>query len=113
MNRIVFAGVLWIAAAAFSIGMTITFRTDTVQWIVTIAIGAVAAVVGLWLMRRPGASVVSASNVLAVGWTVLYGVLAVQQSDELAAWTTDVAHIAIGGAAGLAAYRAAARKYPA
>jgi hypothetical protein len=44
-----------------------------------------------------------------VSWTVLYAVLTVQQSDELAAWTTDVALIAIGAAAGLATYRAAAR----
>ena len=51
------------------------------------------------------------SNVVALGWTLLYGVLAVRQSDELAAWTTDVALIAIGAAAGLAAYRAAAKNY--
>jgi hypothetical protein len=111
MNRFAFAGVIWSAAAAFAIGMTITFRTDTLQWIVTIAIGAVAAVVGLWLIARPSAPVVSASNVVAVGWTLLYGVLAVQQSDELAAWTTDVALLAMGAAAGLAAYRAAANNY--
>ena len=44
-----------------------------------------------------------------IAWTVLYVVLTVQQADELAAWTMDVALIAIGGAAGLVAYRAAAR----
>jgi hypothetical protein len=52
---------------------------------------------------------VSASNVVAVVWIVLYAVLTVQQADELAAWTTDVLLIAIGAAAGLAAYRAAAK----
>lgn len=108
MNRLAVAGVLWIAAAAFAIAMTITFRTDALQWLATIPVGAVAAVVGLWLIRRPSAQVVSASNLVAVGWAVLYGVLAVQQSDEVAAWTIDVALIAIGVAAGLAAYRAVA-----
>jgi hypothetical protein len=111
MNRFAIAGVIWIAAAAFAIAMTITFRTDALQWVVTIAIGAVAAVVGLWLIARPSMPVVSGSNVLASGWTLLYGVLALQQSDELAAWTTDVALMAIGVAAGVAAYRAAAKNH--
>jgi hypothetical protein len=111
MNRFANAGVIWIAAAAFAIAMTIIFRIDALQWVVTIAVGAVAAVVGLWLIARPSMPVVSASNVVALGWTLLYGVLAVRQSDELAAWTTDVALIAIGAAAGLAAYRAAAKNY--
>jgi hypothetical protein len=110
MNRFALAGVIWIAAAAFAIAITITFRTDTLQWLVTIGLGAIAAVLGLWLMARPMALVVSAANVVAVAWTVLYGVLAVQQSDEPAAWTTNVALLAIGTAAGWATYRAAAKR---
>lgn len=109
MNKLAIAGAIWIAAAALGFAMTITFRTDTLQWFVTIPASAVAAVVGLWLIARPSMPVVSGSNVVASGWTLLYGVLALQQSDELAAWTTDVALIAIGVAAGLAAYRAAAK----
>ncbi len=103
------AGVTWIAAAAFAIAMTIAFRTDSVQVVVTIVIGVVAAALGLWLMARPSAPAVSASNVAAVAWTVLYGALALQQFGELAAWTTDVALIAIGVAAGIAAHRATKR----
>jgi uncharacterized membrane protein YeaQ/YmgE (transglycosylase-associated protein family) len=110
MTRRGIAGALWLAAAGFAIAMTLTFRTDPVQWVVTIAIGVVAAAVGLWLIARPSALVVSASNLVAVVWTVLYAVLAVQQSDELAAWTTDVFLIAIGAAAGVIAYRAAGRE---
>ena len=110
MNRLGIAGALWLVAAAFSIAMTLIFRTDPVQWVITIAVGAVAAVLGLWLIARPNAMVLSASNGVAVAWTVLYAVLAVQQSGELAAWTTDVALIAIGAAAGLVAYRAAAKR---
>jgi hypothetical protein len=109
MNRLGIAGVLWLLAAGFAIGMTIIFRVDPVQWIVTIAVAVVAAILGLWLIARPRDLVVSASNVVAVVWTVLYAVLTVQQSDELGAWTTDVFLIAIGAAAGVAAYRAAAR----
>ena len=109
MNRFGLAGVLWLVAAGSAIAVTLTFRTDPVQWVVTIAIGAVAAVLGLWLMARPSAPVVSASNAVSVVWIVVYGVLTALQSDELAAWTTDVALMAIGGVAGLAAYRAAAK----
>jgi hypothetical protein len=109
MNRLGIPGALWLVAAGFAIAMTLIFRTDPVQWVVTTAVGVVAAVVGLWLIARPSALVVSASNVVTVVWTVLYAVLTVQQSDELAAWTTDVFLIAIGAAAGVAAYRAAAR----
>jgi predicted membrane channel-forming protein YqfA (hemolysin III family) len=109
MNRLGTAGVLWLVAAGFAIAMTLIFRTDPVQWVVTIAIGVVAAGVGLWLIARPSAMVVSASNVVAVVWTVLYAVLTVQQSHELAAWTTDVFLVAIGAAAGVVAYRSAAK----
>jgi hypothetical protein len=109
MNRFGIAGALWLVAAAFAVAMTLIFRTDPAQWVITMAVGAVAAVLGLWLLARPSALVVSASNGVALAWTVLYAVLTVQQSDELAAWTTDVALIAIGAAAGFATYRAAAR----
>lgn len=109
MNRLGIAGVLWLVAAGFAIAMTLIFRTDPVQWVVTTAVGVVAAVVGLLLIARPSAPVVSASNVVAVVWIVLYAVLTVQQSDEVAAWTTDIALVAIGVAAGLVAYRGAPR----
>jgi hypothetical protein len=107
MNRLGIAGAVWLVAAGFAIAVTLIFRTDPLQWVVTTAVGVVAAVVGIWLIARPSALVVSASNVVAVVWTVLYAVLTVQQSGEPAAWTTDVALIAVGAAAGLLAYRAA------
>ena len=109
MNRLGTAGGLWLVAAGLAIAVTLSFRVDPVQWVVTMAVGVAAAVLGLWLIARPHALVVSASNVVAVVWTVLYAVLTVRQSDELVAWTTDVFLIAIGAAAGVAAYRAAAR----
>ncbi|MBF8291046.1 MAG: hypothetical protein HW391_2014 [Chloroflexi bacterium] len=109
MNRLGIAGALWLVAAGFAIATTLIFRVDPVQWVVTMAVGMVAAAVGLWLIARPSSLVVSASNVAAVVWIVLYAVLTVQQADELAAWTTDVILFAIGAAAGVTAYRAAAR----
>jgi hypothetical protein len=102
------AGVVWLAAAGFAIAVTLIFRIDPVGWFVTMAVGVIAAVLGLWLFARPSSLAVSASNVVTVGWIVLYAVLTLQQSDELAAWITDVALIAIGAAAGFATYRAAA-----
>ena len=109
MNRFGIAGVLWLAAAGFAIAVTLIFRIDPVGWVVTMAAGVVAAVLGLWLIARPSALVASASNAVAVVWTVLYVVLTVQQADDLAALTTDVFLIAVGAAAGVVAYRAAAR----
>ena len=108
MRTLGIAGAAWLVAAGFAIAITIIFRVDPVQWVVTLTIGVVAAVVGVLLIVRPSALVVAASNVVAVVWIVLYAVLTVQQSDELAAWTTDVALIAVGAVAGLAAYRAGA-----
>jgi hypothetical protein len=109
MNRLGIAGAVWLVAAGFAIAVTLIFRTDPLQWVVTTALGVAGAVVGIGLISRPRALVVSASNVVAVVWTVLYAVLTVQQSDELAAWTTDVALIAIGVAAGLVTYRSAGK----
>jgi hypothetical protein len=109
VKRLGAAGILWLVAAGFAIAMTLIFRTDLFQWVVTMAVGVVAAVLAVWLIVRPSALVVSASNVGAVAWTILYAILAVQQSDDLPAWTTDVFLVAIAAAAGVAAYRAKAR----
>jgi len=109
MNRLGTAGVLWLVAAGFAVAITLIFRVDPVQWVLTMAMSAVAAVLGLWLVARPSALAVSASNVVAVVWTVLYAALTAQQSADLAALTTDVALIAIGAAAGIAAYRGAVK----
>lgn len=103
------AGVLWLVAAAFAVAITLSFRTDPVEWVVTMAVGVMVAILGLWLVARSSALAVSASNVVSVVWTVLYAVLTLQQFGDLAAWTTDVVLIAIGAAAGVVAYRATAR----
>ena len=109
MNRMRLAGSLWLLAAGFAVAMTVIFRTDPAQWLVTIAVGVFAVVLGFGLISRPSSRVLSASAVLTVVWTVLYVVLMVQQSDEVAAWTTDIALVAIGLAAGLVTHHGAAR----
>ena len=101
------AGAMWLAAAGFAIAITLIFRVDPAQWVFTMAVGVVAAVLGLWMLSRPGARVAIASKVVAVVWVVLYAVLAVQQSDDVAALTTDIALTAIGAAAGITTNRAA------
>ena len=75
MNRLGIAGALWLVAAGSAIAMTIIFRTDPAQIVVTTAVGVVAAILGVWLMARPNALTVSASNVVTVVWIVLYAVL--------------------------------------
>jgi len=109
MKKLKVAGVLWLVAAGFAIAITLSFRTDPVEWVVTMAVAVVVAVLGLWLVARPSALVVSGSNVVSVVWTVLYAVLTLQQFGDLAAWTTNVVLVAIGAAAGVGAYRATAR----
>ncbi len=108
MSRPGIAGALWLVAAGFAIAITIIFRTEPAQIVVTTAVGVVGATLGVWLIARPSALVVSASSVVTVVWIVLYAVLTVQQADEIAAWTIDVFLIVLGVVAGVAAYRAAA-----
>ena len=105
MNWLRTAGILWVVSALFATGITLIFRIDPVQVVATIAASAVAAVLGLWMIARPSTTVVTLSYVVGVAWLVLYATLAVQQSGELVAWTTDVFFALIGLGATLAAYR--------
>ena len=107
MNRLGIAGAMWLVAGGSAIATTIIFRTDPAQIVVTSSVGVVAAILGVWLMARPNALAVSASNVVTVAWIALYAVLTVQQADEIAAWATDVFLILLGVVAGVAVYRAA------
>jgi len=99
---------MWLVAGGSAIATTIIFRTDPAQIVVTTSVGVVAAILGVWLMARPSALGVSASNVVTAVWIVLYSALTVQQADEIAAWATDVFLIVLGVVAGGAVYRAAA-----
>jgi hypothetical protein len=100
------AGTLWVVAAMLAIAATLTFRIDPVQVVVTLAAGLVAAALGLWIFARPTTAAITLSNLAGVGWLVLYGTLTFLQSDEVAAWATDVFLALFGLAAAGVAYRA-------
>ena len=105
MNWLRTAGILWVVSALLATGMSLIFRVDPVQVVVTIAASAVAAVLGLWMIARPSTTAVPLSYVVGVAWLALYAALTVRQSDELVAWITDVFLALIGIGATLAAYR--------
>jgi hypothetical protein len=105
MNWLRAAGILWVVSALFAAGLSLVFRVDPIQVVVTIAASAVAAVLGLWMIARPSTTAVPLSYVVGVAWLALYAALTVQQSDELVAWATDVFLALIGLGATLAAYR--------
>ncbi len=99
------AGLLWLAAALFSVVITIVFRTVQVQWIITIIAGVAAAILGFLLVWRPVAGIVTWSTGVGAAWVVIYAALTLQQRGELVAWTTDVFIGALGAIPALVAYR--------
>jgi len=99
------AGILWVVSALLATGISLVFRVDPVQVVVTIAASAVAAVLGAWMIARPSTTAVALSHVVGLAWLVLYAALTFQQSAELVAWTTDVFLGLIGVGAALTAYR--------
>ncbi|TME22445.1 MAG: hypothetical protein E6I67_05670 [Chloroflexi bacterium] len=99
------AGILWVVSALVAAGISLIFRVDPAQVVVTIAASAVAAVLGLWMIARPSTRTVPLSYVVGLAWLALYAALTVQQSGELVAWTTDLFLALIGVGAALAAYR--------
>jgi len=105
MNWLRTAGILWVVSALFAAAMSLIFRDDPIQVILTIAASAVAAVLGVWMIARPSTAAVPLSYVVGLAWLALYAVLTFQQSAELVAWTTDVFLALIGVGAALAAYR--------
>jgi hypothetical protein len=105
MNRLRTAGIIWVGSALVAAAMSLIFRVDPVQVVVTIAASAVAAVLGLWMIARPSTIAVPLSYIVGVAWLALYAALTVQQSGELVAWTTDVFLALIGLGAILATYR--------
>jgi hypothetical protein len=105
MNWLRTAGILWVVSALFAAAVSLIFRVDPIQVILTIAASAVAAVLGVWMIARPSTAAVRLSYVVGLAWLALYATLTFQQSAELAAWTTDVFLALIGVGAALAGYR--------
>src|SRR5258706_15001127 len=105
MNWLRTAGILWVVSALFATAMSLIFRDDPIQVILTIAASAVAAVLGVWMIARPSTAAVPPSYVVGLAWLALYAALTFQQSGELVAWTSDGILALIGVGAALAAYR--------
>lgn len=96
MQKLRLVGALWLAVAALSISLTLVFRVEASQIVVTIALGVATAVLGTVMLARPNRAAITASIVAGIAWLALYVGLAVIQADELAAWTTD-AFLAVAG----------------
>lgn len=96
MSQSTWVGMLWLAAGLIGVVTTVVFRTDQLQWIVTIIAAVAAAIIGLLLIWRPAAGIATWSTGVGVAWFVIYAWLTFQQRDEIAAWTTDVFIGALG-----------------
>jgi len=107
MKGLRLAGILWLVGGMMSVVLTIVFRTDALQWVLTIASGLVAVVLGLWLSVRPNTAIVPWSIAVGIAWLIIFAVLTAQQAGELVAWSTDVFLAVIGVAAAVVAYAAA------
>ncbi len=110
MQRLRTAGALWIAVAVMSIAVTVVWRIDSYQIVVTIGLGIATAILGLWMLARPSGVALPASIIAGIVWLVLYAALAVLQSDEIAAWVTDAFLAVAGGGVGLTAWTAGAQR---
>jgi uncharacterized membrane protein HdeD (DUF308 family) len=104
MKGLRLAGVLWLVGGVVSIVLTIVFRTDALQWVLTIASGLVAVVLGLWLIVRPNTAIMPWSIALGIAWLIIFAVLTAKQSGELVAWSADVFLATIGVAAAVVGY---------
>ena len=104
------AGVVWLVAALFSVAITLIFRIYWWQWVVTIAAGVAAAIVGVLLVWRPQRGVVKWSFGVAIAWLVLYAWLTYVQRAEQVAWNTDVFISALGAIAAAASLPQLARE---
>lgn len=113
MNGLRAAGILWLLGAVMSVVVTIVFRTDVLQWVLTVASGLLAIALGGWLIIRPNGTVAHWSIALGIVWLVIFVLFTVQQAGELAAWSTDIFLAVVGVAAAVVGYAATRRLRPA
>ena len=99
------AGAAWIAAAILAIATTVIFRNDVGQIMATTGLAAATSIFGLWMLARAEPVPTPVAVVIAAGWLGLYGGLAVLQSNEVAAWVTDVFLAIVGVGIALLAWR--------
>ncbi|MEP6807666.1 MAG: hypothetical protein ABI978_03610 [Chloroflexota bacterium] len=104
MSKLKAIGTTWLAVAALSIAVTVVFRVDSAQIVVTLALALVTAALGVWMVLRPSTAAVGASLGVGIVWLAVYAGLAVLQSDEIAAWVTDAFLAVVGGVVGFVAW---------
>lgn len=90
MDRLRLSGILWVVAAVLAIAATVVFRVDQVQVVVTLAAGLIALALGVQMLLRPTNASIRRSRFAGAAWFILYLILAVIQTGEIAAWTTDI-----------------------
>lgn len=90
------AGAAWIATAIFAIAMTVIFRDDAGQIVTTIGLAVATSIFGLWMLARAEPVPTPWAVVVGACWLGLYAALAVIQSNETAAWVTDVFLLVVG-----------------
>lgn len=98
-------GLMWIGVAAVSAAVTLIFRADLAQIVVTLVLAALTVGLGAWMVVRGGDGGTRACVIAAVAWFAIYGILAIQQADDVNALVTDVGLAVIGAALGLLAWR--------
>lgn len=104
MSKLKAIGTTWLAVAALSIAVTVVFRVDSAQIVVTLALALVTAALGGWMVLRPSTAAVGASLGVGIVWLAVYAGLAVLQSGEIAAWVTDAFLAVVGGVVGFVAW---------
>lgn len=97
------SGALWLVAALASAAVTLGFRDVDAWYLVTLVAGAVAAAIGVLLLRRPSSTVALSSAVAGIAWVLMYVILVAVQSDDVPAWSADAIVGVIGAAAALVA----------
>lgn len=71
---VLFAGVWLAVSGGFQVVVSAAGRRELPLWRFTLALGVIGLLLGLWAMRRPGATVASAGTVIGV-WAVVTGVV--------------------------------------
>jgi NO-binding membrane sensor protein with MHYT domain len=98
------AGASWIAAATLAIATTVIFRNDVGQIMATTGLAVATSIFGLWVLARAEPVPTPVAVVIGACWLGLYGGLAVLQSNEVAAWVTDVFLAIVGVGVALLAW---------
>jgi|SRR5687767_7823819 Na+/melibiose symporter-like transporter len=98
------AGASWIAAAILAIATTVIFRDDVGQIIATIGLAVATSLFGLWMLARAEPVPTRVAVVIGACWLGLYGGLAVIQSNEVAAWVTNLFLAVVGVGVALLAW---------